>query len=100
MKLLINKIKLALQKRFRVTQNKKSYAAWAKKGYLQKPEVSVILQSHNKSLQIAHIIPKLRQYNGRRRIGVGCKRQYKKQFAVFCRAVRRTGGGIFCSRNG
>lgn len=64
MKLLINKIKLALQKRFRVAQNKKSYAVWAKKGYLQKPEVSVILQSHNKSLQIAHIIPKLRQYNG------------------------------------
>ncbi|WP_300729095.1 glycosyltransferase [uncultured Bacteroides sp.] len=62
MKLFLNKIKLSLQKRTKVTQNKKCYAQWAAKGYVNNPEVSVIIQSHNKSLQILHILPKLRQY--------------------------------------
>jgi glycosyltransferase involved in cell wall biosynthesis len=62
MKLLLDKIKLALQKRSGVTKNRKCYEAWAAKGYQHHPEVSVIIQSHNKSLQVAHIVPKLRQY--------------------------------------
>ena len=64
MKLLLEKIKLSFQKRSGVTQNKKSYAQWAAKGYHAETEVSVIIQSHNKSLQICHILPKLRQYPG------------------------------------
>lgn len=61
MKLLIEKIRLALLKRTK-TAPQKSYAAWLSKGYNDQPEVSVIIQSHNKSLQVCHILPKLRQY--------------------------------------
>lgn len=61
MKLLIDKIRLAILKRTN-TAPQKSYAAWAAKGYNDKPEVSVIIQSHDKSLQVCHVLPKLRQY--------------------------------------
>lgn len=60
--LLFNKILLTLQKRSGVTKNKKSYAAWAAKGHLKQPMVSVIIQSHNKSMQVKHILPKVRLY--------------------------------------
>lgn len=62
MKLFFEKIKLSLQKRAKVTRNKKSFAAWSAKGYNNEPEISFIFQSHNKSLQLMHVIPKLRQY--------------------------------------
>lgn len=62
MKLLIDKIRLALQKRLKLTQNQKTYAMWVAKGYINTPIVSFILQSHNKSLQIEHIVHKLRKY--------------------------------------
>lgn len=62
MRLFLNKLKLAFQKRSKITRNKKSYETWAGKGYVPAPEVSFIIQSHNKSLQIKHIVPKLRQY--------------------------------------
>ncbi len=62
MRLFIEKLRLALLKRTGTTKNQKSYAAWIAKGYCDNPEVSVIIQSHNKSLQICHILPKLRQY--------------------------------------
>lgn len=62
MKLLLNKIKLALLKRSKLTQNKKSREAWLAKGYENTPEVSVIIQSHNKSLQVKHVVSKLRTY--------------------------------------
>ena len=61
MKLLFEKIRLALLKRTKAAPQK-SYAAWLSKGYNDQPEVSVIIQSHNKSLQVCHILPKLRQY--------------------------------------
>ena len=63
MRLFIEKIRLALQKRLKLTENKKSYATWTAKGYKNEPLVSVILQSHNKSLQISHIVSKLRKYS-------------------------------------
>ena len=62
MRLLTEKIKLAIQKRTGITQQKKSYASWVAKGYRKEPQVTFILQSHNKSLQICHVLPKLRQY--------------------------------------
>ena len=62
MKLFIEKIKLALQKRTGVSQKKKDYASWAAKGYQKTPTVSFVIQSHDKSLQVCHILPKLRQY--------------------------------------
>ena len=61
MKLLFEKIRLALLKRTKAAPQK-SYEAWLSKGYNDQPEVSVIIQSHNKSLQVCHILPKLRQY--------------------------------------
>lgn len=62
MKLLIEKIKLALLKRTGITQAKKNHASWVAKGYRPTPTVSFIIQSHDKSLQVCHILPKLRQY--------------------------------------
>ena len=62
--LLLNKLKLSLQKRSGVTANKKCYAAWAAKGHIKEATVSVIIQSHNKSVQVKHVLPKLRQYPG------------------------------------
>ena len=60
--MLIEKIKLALQKRTGIAQQKKCHAMWVAKGYRKQPKVTFILQSHNKSLQICHVLPKLRQY--------------------------------------
>ena len=62
MRLIIEKIKLALFKRTGVVQQKKNHASWEAKGYRNEPSVSFVIQSHNKSLQICHILPKLRQY--------------------------------------
>ena len=62
MKLFIEKIKLALQKRTGSAQQKKTHASWVAKGYKKEPKVTFILQSHDKSLQICHVLPKLRQY--------------------------------------
>lgn len=60
--LLIDKLKLSVQKRTKVTQNKKSHAGWLARGYDNEPEVSFVLESHNKSLQIMHVVEKLRKY--------------------------------------
>jgi len=62
MRLIIEKIKLALFKRTGVVQQKKNHASWEAKGYRNEPSVSFVIQSHNKSLQMCHILPKLRQY--------------------------------------
>ena len=61
-RLFIEKLKLSFQKRTRVAQTKKSHATWLAKGYVKEPLVSIVLQSHNKSLQIRHILPKLRAW--------------------------------------
>ena len=60
MKLLLEKIRLSILKRTK-TLPQKSYAAWVAKGYNDQPEVSIVIQSHDKSLQVCHILPKLRQ---------------------------------------
>lgn len=62
MKLLLEKIKLALQKRSGTAQKKKNHAWWEAKGYRKEPMVSFVIQSHDKSLQVCHVLPKLRQY--------------------------------------
>lgn len=61
MRLLYEKIKTALLKRSK-HKPQKSYEAWLAKGYDDAPEVTVVIQSHNKSVQVCHILPKLRQY--------------------------------------
>ena len=61
MRLLYEKIKTAILKRTK-TAPQKSYAAWAAKGYNDTPEVTIVIQSHDKSVQVCHILPKLRKY--------------------------------------
>lgn len=61
MRLLFEKIMTAILKRSKQLPQK-SYETWLAKGYNDTPEVTVIIQSHNKSLQVCHILPKLRQY--------------------------------------
>lgn len=61
-KLFLERIKLAVQKRTQAKwHQQKSYETWAAKGYDNTPEVSVIIQSHNKSVQVEHIVNKLRK---------------------------------------
>ena len=62
--LTLDKIKTALQKRLGKQQKKsgKSFAAWQARGYQNEPEVSVVIESHNKSLQVMHVVDKLREW--------------------------------------
>jgi len=62
MRLFLEKIKLALLKRSGASQQKKDHQSWVNKGYRNEPTVTFIIQSHNKSLQVCHVLPKLRQY--------------------------------------
>ena len=62
MRLLIDKIRLSLLKRTSVAQTTKSYAWWKAKGYENAPIATFIFQTHDKSLQICHILKHLRQY--------------------------------------
>lgn len=59
--LQLDQVRIALQKRTGVTKNKKCREAWEAKGYNPDPCVTFIIQSHNKSLQVEHIVRKLRQ---------------------------------------
>lgn len=58
-----NKVKLALLKRTgKAQQPQRCYAAWAAKGHVKEPLVSFVIQSHDKSLQVCHILPQLRAF--------------------------------------
>ena len=59
-KLYFHKILTSLQKRSNVNNNRKSYNLWLSKGYINKPLISFIIQSHNKSAEVKHIVSKLR----------------------------------------
>lgn len=83
-KLFIEKIKLALQKRTGSSQQKKSYASWVAKGYRKEPKVTFVMQSHDKSLQICHVLPKLRQYKDAEIIVIddGSKQEHTQRLAA------------------
>lgn len=59
-RLSLNRLYWSFIKKAGIQNNKKSYEYWLSKGYNNMPEVSFIIQSHNKSLQIKHIVEKLR----------------------------------------
>lgn len=60
--LFFDKLKLAWQKRVGgAPKTKRCYAAWAAKGHVKEPLVSFVIQSHDKSLQVCHILPTLRR---------------------------------------
>lgn len=83
MKLLIEKIKLALLKRSGTVQQKKNHASWVAKGYCKEPLVTFIMQSHDKSLQICHVLPKLRKYTNAEIIVIddGSKKEHTERLA-------------------
>ncbi len=60
--LLIDKVRLALLKRSGKAQgaNGRTYEGWKSKGYIKEPLISFIIQSHEKSLQVCHILGALR----------------------------------------
>lgn len=60
-KLLLNNLFLSFIKRTKTKNNKKCRAAWLMKGYVDLPTISFIIQSHNKSLQVIHILKKLKE---------------------------------------
>lgn len=60
--LWLSKVYYALLKKNKIQNNGKSYESWLSKGYINAPEVSFIIQSHNKSIQVKHIVNKLRQW--------------------------------------
>ena len=61
-RLLIDKVRLALKKRINAkSHTSKSYAWWLAKGYNNTPEATIVLESHNKSLQIIHVVKMLRK---------------------------------------
>lgn len=64
LQLWLSKVYNALLKKSNIKNNKKSYESWLSKGYINSPEVSFIIQSHNKSIQVKHIVRKLRQWPG------------------------------------
>ncbi len=68
MKLLLDRIKLSLLKRTGIAQKKKNYEWWKAKGYDNQPEVTFIFQTHNKSLEVCHVLEKLRRYEGSKEI--------------------------------
>ncbi|MDF9830954.1 glycosyltransferase [Parabacteroides sp. PF5-6] len=60
-KLLLEKVYWALAKRTRV-KKQKSYEGWLAKGYNNTPDISFIIQSHNKSNSVIHTVKQLRKY--------------------------------------
>lgn len=61
--LYIDKVRLAVLKRLGKTKKSgRTYAAWAAKGHLKEPLVTFLIQSHDKSLQVCHVMPKLRTF--------------------------------------
>lgn len=62
--LFLDKIKLALQKRTGSAQkgSGRSYEKWKAKGHIKEPLVTFVVESHNKSLQVCHILPALRMF--------------------------------------
>lgn len=59
--LYIEKFRSALAKRF-FKKKQKTYEDWLAKGYRDKPLVSFIIESHNKSAGVRRVVRKLREY--------------------------------------
>lgn len=60
--LLISRLYWSIIKKTKLQNNKKSYEYWLSKGYVNEPEISFIIQSHNKSPQVLYIVDKLRKW--------------------------------------
>lgn len=60
--LFIDRVYWSLVKKTNIKNNKKTYDGWLSKGYNNTPNVTFIIQSHNKSRQVIHIVKKLREW--------------------------------------
>lgn len=59
----IDKVRLAIRKRLgKRKESGRTYAAWKAKGHVKDPLVTFLIQSHDKSLQVCHVLPKLRMF--------------------------------------
>jgi len=67
-RLTLDKLKWAILKRSAKNKKGMTYEDWAAKGYEKNPEISFVIQSHNKSIQVCHIVKKLRQWSGLKEI--------------------------------
>lgn len=54
-RLIWERLYWALVKRF-LKKKQKTYGDWKAKGYINDPTVSFIIQSHNKSVQVKHVV--------------------------------------------
>ncbi|MDH6534236.1 glycosyltransferase [Parabacteroides sp. 52] len=63
LRLFFEKVYWMLAKRV-LKKKQKTFADWAAKGYNNTPEVSFIIQSHNKSYSVMRIVSQLRNYAG------------------------------------
>ncbi len=59
--LKIEQVKSAIRKRW-MKPKQKCLGTWLSKGYVNAPLVTFIIQSHNKSVQVQHVVEKLRCY--------------------------------------
>jgi glycosyltransferase involved in cell wall biosynthesis len=82
--LFLAKLYWALCKRLPI-KKQKTYEDWLAKGYLSKPEVSFIIQSHNKSTAVMHIVKQLRTYSNAEIIVIddGSKKHHTKRLSHF-----------------
>jgi hypothetical protein len=83
-RLLLFKLYSALLKRSPIKKGK-SYGDWAAKGFLDFPDVSFIVQSHNKSVAVMDIVARLRTYPNAEIVVIddGSKLKHTKQLADF-----------------
>lgn len=58
----LSKLYCAFLKRSKLRSNK-SYTTWRDKKYENRPEVSFVIQSHNKSAQVKYLVSRLRRYS-------------------------------------
>lgn len=62
LQLKLSQLYWGLMKRSKLQNNKKSYDSWMRKGYRNRPQVSFVIQSHNKSAQVKYLVERLRGY--------------------------------------
>lgn len=91
MRLFLNNLKLTAKKRWnlskfsRLRKTHNSFEKWSAKNYLFEPEISFVIQSHNKSLQVCHIVSKLRKWSNAEIIVIddGSEIEHTKRLSSF-----------------
>ena len=87
--LFIHRIYLAFLKSSKKKNNKKNRQGWFDKKYNNQPLISFIIQSHNKSLEVKHIVSKLRSVSDSEIIVIddGSEKNHTKTIANYLRGT-------------